>query len=191
MLLEGFEEENPLPRSIEVYLEPERRNPEAIGPLVAELRTLEGIERVSYERRQLELLQRIRTVVYAIGGLIVVIAVVVVALSIMLTIYARREELMILQLVGATYAFIRVPLLLQGCVQGLLGCAAGLGISYLFYHLYGATLGLSLFLTPEQSAGMLTGATLVGTVGGMIPLRRRIRFLGGLKALGGCVRCSL
>jgi cell division transport system permease protein len=52
-----------------------------------------------------------------------VAAVVLIANTIRLAIYARRDEVLIMKLVGASNWFIRVPFLLEGMIEGLVGAA--------------------------------------------------------------------
>ena len=74
---------------------------------------------------QLETLQNLSVVLNVLGlGLAVALglsAVVLIANTIRLAIYARREEVAIMKLVGASNWFIRVPFLLEGMIEGVAG----------------------------------------------------------------------
>ncbi|MBT3268902.1 hypothetical protein HN371_17255 [Candidatus Poribacteria bacterium] len=175
VLLEGFGRDNPLPRSIEVWAAAEGREPSALGALSQALRALPGVESVTFEADSIRAIGRVKNTVMLLGALVIVISVVVISFSIMLTIYARRDELNILRLVGATYGFIRVPLLLQGCIEGLLGSAVGLGLLYALFRNLGSLAGVQSFLEPIAAASIVGGATLIGMAGGMMPMRRRLR----------------
>ena len=118
--------------------------------MVKELKKLEGVEDAVYEREGMEQLDRMKRVAFLVGGLIAAVSMVVIAFSIMLTVYARREELAILRLLGATYGYIRIPLLLQGFLEGLIGSGLGLLLLYALYLQYGASIGFVSFLKPEQ-----------------------------------------
>jgi len=52
--------------------------------------------------------------------------------TIQLAIFARRREIAVMKLVGATNWFIRIPFMLEGMIQGVLGAVLAFGISYLF-----------------------------------------------------------
>jgi cell division transport system permease protein len=175
LLLQGFEDENPLPRSVEVFSTEAYRGATAVDALVNSIRELEAVETVVYESEALHMMERMRSGLFLLGGLVALISVVVISFSIMLTIYARRDELVILQLVGATYGFIRVPLLLQGCIEGFLGSAFGLGLFYILFDYFASSVGLAAFLTMPQIALVVGGATMIGMLGGLIPMRRRLR----------------
>ncbi len=175
VLLEGFGRDNPLPRSIEVWAASEGREPGSLAALSQQLRALSGVESVTFEADSIRAIGRVKNTVMLLGALVIVISVVVISFSIMLTIYARRDELNILRLVGATYGFIRVPLLLQGCIEGLLGSAVGLGLLYGLFRNLGSLAGVQEFLEPVAATAIVGGATLIGMAGGMMPMRRRLR----------------
>jgi len=54
-------------------------------------------------------------------ALVLTAALLVVANTIRLAVYARRDEIEIMKLVGATNAYVRTPFLLEGMLQGLAG----------------------------------------------------------------------
>lgn len=174
LMLQGFEE-NPFPVAIEAFAGEEYRNAESMRKMAKELKQLEGVEDVVFENEAMEQLDKMKRVAFLLGGLIAAVSMVVIAFSIMLTVYARREEIAILRLLGATYGYIRIPLLLQGLLEGLFGSGLGLLILYGLYWQYGESIGFTSFLKPEQMGIVAAGATLVGMLAGMAPLRKHIR----------------
>jgi cell division transport system permease protein len=123
-LLAGLEE-NPLPASLEIHLLPEARTSEAIGILESSLDGLPGIDEIAHGQEWIEgyarALALIRGIATGIGLVLGLAALLIVANTIRLALYARRDELEILALVGASRTFVRVPFLLEGTLQGLLG----------------------------------------------------------------------
>jgi cell division transport system permease protein len=123
-LLEGLDD-NPLPASLEIHLLPEARNSESLDILVASLDGLPGIEDLSQGQEWIEGYARavwlVRMATLGIGIVLGAAALLIVANTIRLAVYARRDELEILALVGASRTFVRVPFLLEGTLQGLLG----------------------------------------------------------------------
>lgn len=85
------------------------------------------VERVNTAAESIEQLQSLSDVLRTLGlGLAVVLglaAVVLIANTIQLAIYARREEVSIMKLVGASNWYVRVPFLLEGLIEGLVGAA--------------------------------------------------------------------
>ena len=73
----------------------------------------------------------IRWVLGVVAGLLLVASLLLVGNTIRLSIYARRREVEVMKLVGATNWFIRWPFMVEGLVCGLLGGATAIGLLYL------------------------------------------------------------
>ena len=120
-------ERNPLPASIEVRLGPEARTATtAVDDLAAALGSAPGVADVRYDRRWLSRLgsavRFVRTVgLWSSSALLAVAAALTVANVVRLAAYARRDEIEIMQLVGAPFAFIRGPFVAEGILQGGVG----------------------------------------------------------------------
>jgi cell division transport system permease protein len=121
---------NPLPASVEVTPE-SALSPEEVRALAERLAQVPGVSDVEYGREWLDRLEALgRTVrVLGAGGLLLVLAaaMLVVANTIRLAVYARRDEIEIMKLVGATDGYVRAPFLLEGALQGLLGALLACG----------------------------------------------------------------
>ena len=118
---------NPLPASFEVILEPGPGSEQAASTIAATARGADGVEEVRFDQAFLDRLDGILRVARWGGGLLglVVLAAVglVVAGVLRLTVYARRDEIEIMRLVGASPLFVRGPFLVAGLAQG---CGGGL-----------------------------------------------------------------
>ncbi|HXN55723.1 MAG TPA: ABC transporter permease, partial [Myxococcales bacterium] len=122
--------QNPLPPTLE--LRPRAPlSASAVRALAGRLRELPGVSDVDYGREWLEKLEALGRALRAAGGLaltlVVGAALLVVANTIRLAVYARRDEIEIMKLVGATDGHVRLPFLLEGALQGLLGAVLALG----------------------------------------------------------------
>lgn len=86
-----------------------------------------AVRQVATAAESIEQLQALSSVLNVLGlGMAIVLgvaAVVLIANTIRLAIYARRDEVSIMKLVGASNWFIRVPFLLEGMIEGLVGAA--------------------------------------------------------------------
>lgn len=124
--------DNPLPASFEVYLSPTRDATEAAAAVATALDGIEGVEEVRFDRRWLERLGALLHLarVGGAGMAVLVFAAVVLVMSsvLRLAVYARRDEIEIVQLVGATPGFVRGPFLVAGLAQGLVASLAALGL---------------------------------------------------------------
>jgi len=155
MLIDSLDS-NPLPESLEVFLAPGLVAETVGSRIYAEFSNQEGVEQVRFDR---ELLGRIEAMLNLarVGGsglgLLILGAVVFVMASVLrLAVYARRDEIEIMLLVGATPAFVRGPFLVAGVAQGLISSIAALALveaarrTVLGYTGDGALALLDLFL---------------------------------------------
>src|SRR5581483_5159504 len=113
--------ENPLPASVEVRLEP-GADPNQVQALAARLSKADGVADVRYDRQWIARLMSAMRVVRAVGltlaCVLIVAAALTVASVVRLALLARRDEIQIMQLVGAPLAYIRGPFVLEGLIQG-------------------------------------------------------------------------
>jgi len=123
---------NPLPASLEVYLEPGEAATERVAAIQKRAEVSPGVEEVRFSLAWLMRLESMLGIARAGGGglaVIVLAAVVFVMSSVLrLAVYSRREEIDIMRLVGATSAFIRGPFLVAGAASGLLASAVALSL---------------------------------------------------------------
>lgn len=108
-----------------------------VDSLVQEINSYDGVDEVRFNMALLQMIEsRTETLMIvggAIGVFILIVAMILVFNTIRLTIYAKRDLIKAMKLVGATNAFIRRPFLIEGIVQGLIaGGLAALVIYSLF-----------------------------------------------------------
>jgi cell division transport system permease protein len=129
VLLDGLEQ-NPLPASVELRLAPDRRSGAAAREVTAQLAALPGVAEIGGGNEWIEgyaqAVALIRSVGFAIGTVLALATLLIVANTIRLSIYARRDEIDILRLVGASRSYVAAPFLFEGLAQGLAGGAMGL-----------------------------------------------------------------
>ena len=129
VLLEGLEE-NPLPASVELRLAADQRSASAVRAVTESLRALPGVAEIGTGNEWIEgyaqAVALIRSVGLAIGAVLALATLLIVANTIRLSIYARRVEIDILRLVGASRTYVAAPFLLEGLIEGLAGGAMGL-----------------------------------------------------------------
>lgn len=182
-LLVGLDE-NPLPASIEIELRQEARTADSMAILRESLDGLPGISELAHGEEWIEGYARavslIRSGAWGIGIVLGLAALLIVANTIRLAFYARRDELDILALVGASRTFVRVPFLLEGALQGLLGGLFALVLIYGAYELLLPQIrfGLELvvgraelrFFTPGESVRLVASGAGLGLLGAMTAL---------------------
>lgn len=123
---------NPLPASLEVTVAASAEPHSVVRRITDRVAGLPVVEEVRFDRPWLDRLD-LMLIAAGIAGVVlglVVLAVVVflIASVLRLAVYARRDEIEIMMLVGATPGLVRGPFVLAGFVQGLAGGAAALGL---------------------------------------------------------------
>ncbi len=120
--------ENPLPDKFRVRV----RDPQLVPAVAASIRKLPGVDSVDYGQevvqRMLQLANVGRRVGIAVIALFVLVAGIIISNTIRLTVFARRREISIMQLVGATNMYIRLPFICEGLLDGILGAGVAIGI---------------------------------------------------------------
>jgi cell division transport system permease protein len=171
--------ENPLPASYRVYLAAETETPEAMEKLVRDIKSVEGVEDAVYGQEWLaNLEQAARTVGIigaAVGGVLGAAAVLVVISTIGLAVYARRQTIGIMKIVGATDGFVRAPFVVEGFIIGLLGGILALAALYGGVTLL-STYGVTVRFIPLSYIGAgLALAALAGAAGSSVAVRRFLK----------------
>ncbi|MGA8297798.1 MAG: permease-like cell division protein FtsX [Acidimicrobiales bacterium] len=169
------------------------KNPSA-APTVAALFTkkngqpvIPGVFHAVFPGQSIHIMQRVTSVLQdiliAIAIVLLVSSLVLILNAIRMAIFARRREVSVMKLVGATNWFIRIPFMLEGFVQGLLGAVvavfvvllANIGVRYLVAH-YKVTVLSSTVLSSRdllftEIVVVLIGIA-VGVAGSFVAIRR-------------------
>lgn len=154
---------NPLPASFEVRLNPGQRGPGAVKAVAERIKAYPFVEEVQFGADWLDkvfLLRRVAGAATAVlGGAFAVVAALIIGAAVRLAVFARRDEIAIMRLVGATESFIRRPFLLEGLVTGVAGGILALAATYaLFRVLSGAVFQLEWMPPSWAIAGVVLGA---------------------------------
>jgi cell division transport system permease protein len=176
---------NPFPASIELQLRSDAVSAGAADQLVGQLRERAGVADVRYDRDWIRRLQTLvtglRLTGLVIAGVLVLGAAFTVAAVVRLSLFARRDEIEIMRLVGAPFAFIRGPSVAEGTVIG--GCGAGLAllVLYVLYRSFKLRLTEALaaliaagelrFLGVSEAALMVLAALVLGGLTGTVVAR--------------------
>jgi cell division transport system permease protein len=164
-LLQGLGE-NPLPASFIVSLGPSLRSPDAIRRWAEKLKTAPGVDQVQYSRDWIDNLTAIvgylELAAVGIGAVLSAASVTIIASTIRLTLYARREEIEIMRLIGATGGFIKIPYLIEGTMLGVMGSAVSLAILKGGFELFKVRLGMpGRFLGIDSGVQFFSGQVAV------------------------------
>jgi len=188
-------EGNPLPASFDITL----NNPEKIDQV--ELRFydkdgnfIEGVDDVIYERKVVKPLFSITAIIGTIAFLIIIAlllaAIVLIFNTIRLSIYARRKEIEVMKLVGATNWFVRIPFLFEGFFEGFAGSIISIILLYFignFLLIKGERAIVDIMRIKELAivgsgnvmlyvyVGVLVLGGLIGLLSSVIALRRYVK----------------
>ena len=176
--------DNPLPNMISIKLQDEAR----VKTLAQKVRALDGVNEVEYGETFIEMMLIITQIVWALGiGLIAIIGMVVLYIivnTIRITVFARRKEIEIMKLVGATDWFIRWPFMIEGIILGLAGSSIALlllskGYSLLVQYIKQMAPFIPLLaerlINRQMFVLMTTFGTFFGALGSILSLKKFLR----------------
>jgi cell division transport system permease protein len=150
-----------------------------VHAIATEFSSFPGVKYVQSAQKTVDTLLSVtgllQTAMFVMAVALLVAALALILNSIRMAIFARRREVAVMKLVGATNWFIRVPFMLEGLIQGLLGAGLAFGGVFLFRGLVSSLVhhyGLHLFSSFVVSVGNAVGAgvfvLVVGSVVGAI-----------------------
>lgn len=179
-----------LPGSFEIRLKKDYRNSTKIRELVADLRKIPQFEEIQYGKEWVDtfsiLVHILRLTQWILGGLLLIAIVFITSNTLQLTISSRREEIEVMQSVGASPGFIQVPVYAEGLIQGLFG--AGLAVLFLFLLHQALFLYLPnsiqdwlakipvMFLPLETIVWILLGGMVLGLFGSFVASIKVLRY---------------
>jgi cell division transport system permease protein len=178
--LYGDLEVNPLPQSLEVELRPGERSPDVVERVSEIASAYPFVEEVRYGREwvdRLFMLRRIGAATTAVlGSAFAVVAALIIGTALRIAVFARRDEIYVMRLVGAKSGFIRRPFLLEGAIAGMLGGILAWALTYATYRGVYSFMMFELAWMPSEwiTLGLLAGA-LFGAASSGLAIRRHLR----------------
>jgi len=136
--------QNPLPDKFRVRV----KDPSEVAAVAAALRAEPGVANVVYGKTIVGRLLQLGVVLRRVGIILIAsllfVAAIIISNTIRLTVFARRREIAIMQLVGATSTYVRMPFVCEGVLHGLLGSLVALLILVIARGLLWSKLVLAL-----------------------------------------------
>lgn len=177
-----FEDPTFLPASIRIEVAPPYANPDSMSQMASAIGGWRSVDEVVFNRDLLVQVAQNRRLLSAIGvalgGIVVLASVFLVANTIRLTIYARRLLIRTMKLVGATDRFVRRPFLVEGILQGMLGGGVAGGLVWGLYRLFLQQMDqgpVPLYLQFTLIGGLVGAGILLGWAGSYFAARRFIQ----------------
>lgn len=170
---------NPLPPSFTISLKPIYRNLVSVEGIASILSNKPVVDEVKYRKQFLILLEKYQRIVLitvvSVFAFLALLSIILTSNSIKMTIFARRELISTMKLVGATNNFVRWPFIIEGTLQGFIGsCLAALFIYGIFYFLNNY-LQTVIEYKAIVSFRFYIGIVISGSLLGLIGSRRAIR----------------
>lgn len=187
-VLEGLPDDV-LPASFEITVKPAYRDPAQVEDLAHRLGKINGIAAVEYPQQWVDRLNvfvlAVQWTKWALGGILFIATFFIVGSTVRLALLARKDEIEIMQFVGASEELIRAPFVVEGMLQGTIGAGLSLLGLWLFYllleqylisqlALFGPQMQL-LFLDPASITMILVIGLLLGGLGSLFSLGRFLR----------------
>ncbi len=175
---------NPLPESFELVVVP-GTDETALRRVAERLGQLEGVEEVQYGQDWIRNLTALLKILHlggiGLGAVLSVVVVTVIANTIRLSVYTRREEIEILKLIGASERFIRAPFIVEGALVGATAAGAAVTLLAILFSIFrgqaanvSAVIWSSLpmaFLPLETILSLVLVGSVLGGIGSLLSLR--------------------
>ena len=175
----GSTDVNPLPESLEVELRDGLRTQQVVAQVAEIARNYPFVEDVAYGREwvdKLYTLRRLAGVTTAVlGAAFAAVAALIIGTALRIAIFARRDEIYIMRLVGARNGFVRRPFLVEGAIAGLLGGVLALLLTWATYRAVVGFLFGIIWIPASWAAAMLAAGAAFGILSSAIAVRRHLR----------------
>jgi cell division transport system permease protein len=174
---------NPLPDAVDVSV----ASPQQVAGVAARLRALRGVQSVNDQQavvdRLVSFTRALRVVGLFLVAALALATLVVVGNTVRVAVYARRDEIAVMKLVGATNAFIRLPFFVEGALLGVAGAVfSGAAVCWGYAWLVGVARSAVPFLPllpsagllPRLGEGLLAAGLVLGALGSAISVHRHL-----------------
>lgn len=170
---------NPLPASFQIGLKDNYVDRDSLKKIVDSLSTLSGVDDVVFQQEFvygiLSQIDKIKKYIFVITAILLFIAVYIVYSTIKLIIRSKYDELETMKLVGAKLSTIKMPIILNGIMIGLLAGIISLAVFYSIFSYFGNLIELRRFYTFNGglyiAVALLIGP-VIGSAVSLISLRK-------------------
>lgn len=169
---------NPLPMSCVINLNRTGDYELDIMPIVTRIESLPGIDNIEHQGKLIQRIEgfhnRFTTIFSVVSIGIILITISIISNTIKLTIYAKKDLIQDLHIIGATNAFVKVPFLIEGILQGFIGSFIAFLVLSLFLQIGNNILTQFSSMTIRMDPAAASWMLLIGI---------SISFIGSLRAL--------
>jgi cell division transport system permease protein len=180
---------NPFPPSIEATFKEKTISFREASGLITRVEDMPGVDDIQFNQEWVDRVNSFsklaKAVGFFLGGILVLASFFIISNVIKLNVFARKDEIEILRLVGATNTFIRVPFLLEGISLGVFGGLISLFLLLLLINSIPIYLGSRLgvlnellnfrYLSLSQSITIVAEGGIIGFLGSITSLTRFLK----------------
>ena len=185
-LLSAFES-NPLPASIKVTVSMAYKTPDYLRDISEKIKLFGGVEDIDYGSEWIDDLDRLIKILFFIdiilGIIITLSSVFVVFNTIRLTVYARKEQIDIMDLVGATETYIELPYIIEGVTHGFFGSAISTVILFSLVSFISTKIPNVIFLNSSLVFFLILFGMILGFTGSFMSVKQCMTEIREVKRL--------
>ena len=171
---------NPLPMSCVVNVNRTGDFELDIFPIVKKINSLQGVDNIEHQGKLIQRIEsyhnRFTKLFFITSIIIIAITISIIYNTIKLTIYAKKDLIQDLHIIGATNTFVKVPFLIEGVLQGLIGST----IAFIFLTialkvgngLLSQFASITLRMDPAAASVMLLIGVLISFIGSFLSVSR-------------------
>lgn len=189
-LLEGIKP-NIFPASMEIRLEKDYWGRMKLKDVIEELKNIPQIEEIQYGKEWIEtfsmVVYLVRLTQLVIGAVLIISIIFIVSNTLQLAISSRKDEIETMYILGASPAFIRIPLYMEGAIQGFLGAVMAEILLFIMYKIIlfaiePMTKGWMkeikiIFFPMERIFWFILGGVLIGLIGSLISSIKFLKYI--------------
>jgi len=177
--LQNIISENPLPASYRIVISADYSNPATVDQLARDIGTLEGVQEVIYQKEIIRFLHKYLRLGIAVTFIFAMILLIIITIlifnTIRLTIYARRNIIQIMKLVGATNYFVKGPFIAEGFLQGVIGGLLSSALLWGMGEIIKGAIFPQLLVTPYLYALIVGMGILLSLIGSQISVNKYLQ----------------
>lgn len=183
-LLDGLEENNPLPDSYTIQL----KDIKFAEIIVEEAKNMGGVEKINYHKEVIDKLMLFANYI-RVGGMVIIAALVAVSIfiisnTIKLTVTSRSREINIMKYIGATNGYIKGPFIMEGLLFGIIGAILSIAVVYFGYGYFFDAVNEKLYaiftimlvhpktILTDLSIIFLAIGAGIGAIGSLVSMKR-------------------
>ncbi len=172
-------ESNPLPESIIIFIEDDFKKLSAVENIKDQLIKLREIEDIVYQQQLIALMDKYINVIlitgFLTGIILIIITFALLYNTIRLTIYARKDIIEIMKLVGAKNSFIKRPFVIEGILQGFIGSTIAALMLLGFYSAF-KSFNENILIKPYVYGLLLLSGILIGWISSSLSVAKHLDY---------------